>query len=291
MSISNGQDANQTNFNNSFMSRTVDTNTLGKLDLNNIAAVSGASIANIQRAINSICSATGMTNAEAYDFLFTWATNYVGAPNDTIKNRIEALATRFGAAGHTHSGVNGEGPNIDSDYVSGVPLEAKIIRLADIASITSGSANVDVTSLMGAEVPSNSDLVKGIPVNSPYNKVLLRESDGSLIVFGSGSNAKEIYGRITESSGTWTITFYYLNAGVETAVNFPATYTNVQWYSQKLINAITDTGYTYDNGLYTPSMESVADMPDASPTQAGKVSTGAQSFGGLKTFVDGAKRS
>lgn len=285
MSISNGQDANQTNFNNAFMSRTQDTNTLGKLDLNNGAGVSGASIANIQRVINSICSATGMTTAEVYNFLFTWANNYVGAPNDTVKDRIEALITRFAVGGHTHDGTNGEGPLITSVNISNVPLFARVIRATDIPSISAGVASVDVSALMTGETPSVGDTIKGWPVNNPYNKVILRESDGTLITTTGGPTGEEIYGRLTESAGTWTVTFFYIDSlGVETAVNFPSAETNVRWYSQKLINPITDTGYTYDDGLFIPSTDIVSDMPDASTVQSGKVNISTQTFGGDKTF-------
>lgn len=53
MSVSNGQLANQTTFNNAFVSRLVDTSTVGKLDLNNsVIADSGPTVTNVQRHIN-----------------------------------------------------------------------------------------------------------------------------------------------------------------------------------------------------------------------------------------------
>lgn len=52
MSVSNGQPANQTTFNNAFLSRTTDSNTTGKVSLDNLDAESIATIANAQKKIN-----------------------------------------------------------------------------------------------------------------------------------------------------------------------------------------------------------------------------------------------
>jgi hypothetical protein len=284
--ISDNTPVNAATVNAALASKTADNTLGGKQTLSNSDPASGSGVANLQRALNSICSATGMTNAQAYNFLFTWAADYVGAPSDTIKQRIDAIVTLFnGLVGHTHDGTDGQAPLIDSTNVDNVPLIARMVNPASIATITNGSPSVDVSSLMTGETPSTSATVKGFPVNAPYNKVLLREENGTLITHGSPNTGEEIFGRLTESSGVWTITFFYINSsGVETATNFLATYNNVKWYSQKLINPITDTGYTYDSGLFTPSTDAVADMPDASPTQAGKINTGAQTIGGDKTF-------
>jgi len=53
MTVANGELANQTTFNVSFMSREADTDTIGKVDLLNGDTASGASITNLQKEVNN----------------------------------------------------------------------------------------------------------------------------------------------------------------------------------------------------------------------------------------------
>lgn len=53
MAVSNGQLANQTNFNAAFLSRTVDSDTTAIVGLQNTDAASGDTISNAQQAINA----------------------------------------------------------------------------------------------------------------------------------------------------------------------------------------------------------------------------------------------
>lgn len=93
MAVSNGQDANQTTFNSAFISRTQDSDTIGKVGLNNTSDVnSGAQIVNTQRLINEVRDATGVagegdTNSKVYS-----STNYV-ANGDDRKVAIGKLDT------------------------------------------------------------------------------------------------------------------------------------------------------------------------------------------------------
>lgn len=140
MSIANGVRANASNFNNAFVSRTADTNTTGKLDLLNGAVASGSSILNIQRAINSIASALGMTNAEVFNYLVTWSDDSVGAANDTLIERLEALVERFnGTTGHNHDGTNGEGAKILSSNL--VNTQANSAASGNIDALDSSLAS------------------------------------------------------------------------------------------------------------------------------------------------------
>lgn len=53
MSVSNGQTANASNFNTAFLSRTVNTSAVGKIDLNNVSdTLSGDTVTNVQRHVN-----------------------------------------------------------------------------------------------------------------------------------------------------------------------------------------------------------------------------------------------
>lgn len=63
MSVSNGQDADEVTFNTSFISREVDSNTVGKVDLNNTDSASGDQITNIQKTINEVASKTYATQS------------------------------------------------------------------------------------------------------------------------------------------------------------------------------------------------------------------------------------
>jgi C1q domain len=284
-----GSPVSSTNTNNSLLAKNGDDTAVGKITLANTDPLSGVQVDSIQKSINELDSFTGAPANGTQNQLPGWTNNDVGSSTNNLKQRADALTERFNnVTGHNHSGLSGDAPPIPSQNVTYVPLVARIIQATDIPTLTNGSSSVDVSALMTGNTPSTGDAVKGWPVNTPYNKVLLREADGTLITHGGGGpNAEEIYGRLTESSGTWTITFYFIHysTGVETATTMPATYTNAKWYSQILINPITDTGYTYDSGLFVPSTDAVADIPDATPTQSGKVSTGVQSFGGNKSFT------
>ena len=50
--VTDGQLANENTFNSGFMSRKDDTDTIGKVDLNNADSLSGSAITNIQKNIN-----------------------------------------------------------------------------------------------------------------------------------------------------------------------------------------------------------------------------------------------
>lgn len=91
MSVSNGQIANATTFNNAFPSRIVDTSIAGKIDLNNNAAVSGANVTNAQREINGLGAYTGRAAGSAFDSTPTYANQNKIANADTLKVAIEKL--------------------------------------------------------------------------------------------------------------------------------------------------------------------------------------------------------
>lgn len=89
--VTNGQRANQTTFNNAFMSRTTNTSTVGKVDLNNAAPESGTAVANTQRELNSLASFLGKALNIVKDALPAWASDDVGAPGDNVFQRVDAL--------------------------------------------------------------------------------------------------------------------------------------------------------------------------------------------------------
>lgn len=71
MSMTTGQDASATNFNEAFLSRKTDSDTVAKVGLKNTDPASGSLITNLQRAINKIYDTLGLgsetdANAKAY---------------------------------------------------------------------------------------------------------------------------------------------------------------------------------------------------------------------------------
>lgn len=95
MSVVNGQRANATNFNAAFVSKTVDSTTIGKLDLNNSDTASGSEITNAQREFNAIASFLGSAVNAIKTITPTWISNNVGTASDTIKAKIEALDVKI----------------------------------------------------------------------------------------------------------------------------------------------------------------------------------------------------
>jgi hypothetical protein len=84
------------NVNAAFMSRTVNTSTVGQVDLQNVDAASGGPLSNIQRILNGYATFMG-TNAAAiaFDEAPNWTSNNIGAVNDTLFLRIDAIDAAF----------------------------------------------------------------------------------------------------------------------------------------------------------------------------------------------------
>jgi hypothetical protein len=77
------------------MSRTQDTSTLGRVDLENALPASGPEVLNVQRNINSINAFTGRPENSAADAVPAWNSNELGTTDDTLKDRIEAIDFQF----------------------------------------------------------------------------------------------------------------------------------------------------------------------------------------------------
>lgn len=96
MSVSDGQVANQTTFNNAFLSRNSDSNTTGIIALDNTDALSGSSVVNIQREHNAHSSYSGMPLNSDKDVKPAWVSTAVGTPTDDQTQRSEALTVKSG---------------------------------------------------------------------------------------------------------------------------------------------------------------------------------------------------
>lgn len=81
------------------------------------------------------------------------------------------------------------------------------------------ATTVAVTSLLTGLTPAGSDSALGIYTTSPQNKVFLRES-GTGKALRDEVHGSSVFARLTEAANVWTLSFFSLVAGVETAFDF-----------------------------------------------------------------------
>lgn len=81
------------------------------------------------------------------------------------------------------------------------------------------ASSVVVTTAFTGKVSGGTNTTAGVYTTAPNNKIFLRESATGKPL-ADVSNDVSVFGRLTESSGTWTLNFYSLIAGVETAFDF-----------------------------------------------------------------------
>lgn len=268
MGVFDGQPVSAAVTNPAFLDANADDIALGKIGFHNTDPVSGSFIDNIQRAVNTIWTTTGATETIA-------ATTY-GAPANTIVNgtshlaALIALANKFhGTTGHTHNGTDGDGSRVLAASIASVPLQGYYRQAANIAGVT-GSSWV-VTSEMSGKTATSTSTTAGVVVNAPYNKVILLQASG--VNAGDefvDSQGNEVYGRITESGGVWTLSFYVDNAGIETAYSF-ASISHIKWYYQELINPLSGLAPVYSEHAFLPSENATADVITATSGLQGKV--------------------
>ena len=85
-----------------------------------------------------------------------------------------------------------------------------------LGSAPSGLDDV-VTGLFTGETPGGGDFVRGVITTATLNVVHIVDQDGNDLTRTVGPH--QVYARLTESGGVWTITYFADVAGVETAVN------------------------------------------------------------------------
>jgi hypothetical protein len=94
MSVSNGQLANQTTFNNAFWSKDTATTGTGTYRVANTDTASGDPVDNIQREFNSVTSFVGMSLDQAATGLPSWSSDNIGSANDDVKTRVESIQSQ-----------------------------------------------------------------------------------------------------------------------------------------------------------------------------------------------------
>ena len=287
MPVASGSPVSASNTNTQLLDATADDTALGKISFANTDAVSGISVTNIQENVNSINSYTGRPANSLKTVTPSWTNNDVGTASDTLRDRSDNLTAEFNSTtGHKHTGAAGDAPPVGAYYIENVALHGFVVRGIDLVGVTGGST--DVSGQFAGFTPSNGPTIKGVVVNAPYNKIIIRNNVGDKVVNGSGD---EIYARFTESSGVWTLTYYYDAAGTETAYSFGSA-TDLQFYFQQLFNPIVDAP-VYSEYAITPSDNTTSDVVDATEIQAGKVllsnvvaqSVGSTNVKGISTRV------
>lgn len=288
MSISNGQIANATNFNNAFVSKTATTgNTVtGIVEMANVSEpLSGVAFTNAQQYINEIADSDG-TIGQADATRKTYSSSTVVTTGDSRKTAVGKLDARFhGTTGHTHTGVAGEGPQVSAlDAISEFNKYFAAYQAVDITSAV--GTTFDVTSYFSTETPGGDTAVVGVVTSAPNNRGQILST--STLTYIEDAQGQRVYSKLTESTGTWTLSFYTNEAGVETAHSLSSQ--NITLRYLKVFDAETRPTFSADLGLYE-SLDLTADVADASTTVSGKVNTSAQSFAGLKYFTSGLKLS
>ena len=135
MSVANGEKANQTVFNSSFMSKEDDSDTTGQIGLVNTDTASGASVTNTQRELNSGASFTGKALNAAKDVLPSWGDTSVGTGTDSLFARAEALTAAVGLR-LVGPGVSTDNTLVRFDGTAGDTIQGSGISVDDSDNVT-----------------------------------------------------------------------------------------------------------------------------------------------------------
>lgn len=274
--VIDGQAVDAATTNPAFLDANGDDVANGIIGFVNTNPLSGPSIGNTQGLQNQLKDTTGATETTPGT---TYSSNNVITNGDNHQVALGKVDAKFNAAtGHAHDGTAGNGAPISGASLANIPLKGSFIQGTDL-SVT--GVSTDVSGFLIGAVPSSLSTVKGIVVVAPQNRIIIRQASGTnvddqyLDAFGN-----QVFGRLTELAGVWTLSYYSNIAGVETAFAFPAA-SPVRWYYQQLYSPVVDAP-VYSELAIVPSDNTVVDVPDATATQRGVVTspaTPAQSVG------------
>jgi hypothetical protein len=268
--VLDGQPVSAAITNPSFIDAVVDDSAAGIITFANTNPASGATVSNIQKESNSAASFMGKAlNSSATD-LPVYTNNEVGAANDPLFDRVDALSGKFNASGgHAHTGAAGDAPAITASDLASVPLRGFVRQGINVTTGTGSSILVTID--FGSQTPGGSALAEGVVTDPPFNKVLLRQATGAnagdLFIDTLGN---EVYARLTYAALNWTLSFYVDLAGVETAYSFPSSQTAAIYY-QEIFNPMVAPP-TYSEFAVIPSDNVTADILTATTVLQGKVS-------------------
>jgi len=278
MSVVNGQIANQTTFNTAFLSRTApNTSTVAILALQNSQSQSGASVDNVQQALNETFDAVGMSGTNDATRK-NYASQTVITNGDSHKTALGKIDAKFnGTTGHAHTGAAGDGALISANTLANFNKYFTVLQSITVSSIA-GTTKV-VTSLMSGKVAGGSTSSAGVITSSPDNRNLIL--DATILDYIEDTSGRRVYGRLTYAAGVWTLNFFVNISGTETAYNLTAS--SIKVVFREVFDA-ENRPTLGESVLDLPSFFATQDIVDATASLRGLVNTGSQIFGGAKTF-------
>lgn len=275
MTVSNNQLANQTTYNNAFMSRTANDNTTGIKSLENADAVSGDFATNPQRDINSLSSYSGRTANSAKDALPTWSSTDAGSGTDDLTERAEALTAKFNAtSGHDHSGSAGSGGPISASDLDDINYYRADWQTTSLSS--TAATSTDVSAAFSGKTSGGGVSTVGVLTDVSNNRIVIVNATTETAI--EDAEGQRVYGRLTYSTGVWTLSYYTNEAGAETA--FTMTVQTIRIYFREVFTLATFPTIPADLGQI-PSLDLTADIVDAGPNQRGltRFAAGSSSLG------------
>jgi len=263
MSVSNGQLANATTFNNAFMSRTADDNTIGIKSLENADAPSGDNVDNLQESINSLSNYSGRVANDPITALPAWVNNDVGTGTDNLTERADALTERFNdTTGHIHDGTTGNAPQISVLDVTDINQFRADWQTVDIT--TTAGTSTDVSIYFSGKTPGGNVSTAGVVTTGGLNRIVLVDSSTETAI--EDTEGQRVYGRLTWAASVWTLSFFTNEAGVETAYSIGVA--GLRIYFREVYTLATFPTIGADMGQI-PSLDLTADIVDAGPNQRG----------------------
>lgn len=172
-----------------------------------------------------------------------------------------------GADGGIMSGVDKTKlDTVDWTGAGAAALLGLIARPFQAANIVAPSATtIIVTTEMSGKTPGGGTSTKGIVTAAPNNRVILTDTNLDDFLDGSPEGNK-VYGRITESGGVWTLSFFSFDESTgETAFDATAlSGATIQWYVQEVFGL--DSFPTFDPAYSVPSDQLAGEVPDGTAT-------------------------
>ncbi len=262
--ISNGMKASAPTWNDNFLSRTAEeTSTVAKVTLENtLDPNSGDTVENAQRAINETFDAVGMSG-EGDTTRKNYSSQNVVTNGESHKQAIGKLDAEFDVAtGHNHDGANSS--PVSSMNLSNFNKYFAEYQAAEFDGAVGTTATV--TSAFSGKAPGGSVSTMGVVTAGAESRVEIRTKGTGLYVEDAGG--QRVYGKISEATGAWTLSFFTNEAGVETAHSLSAQ--NIVILYREVFSAATRPTFPADLGAFD-SLDLTADIVSASETLEGKV--------------------
>lgn len=193
------------------------------------------------------------TRRQDFDLELVHGTNHVETGTDPIPNATTTVGGLLSAidkaklddVDFTSSGISALFNN-----------QAKPYQPSNV--VAPSATSMDVTGAMLGKTPGGSSLVEGVVTAAPNNRVILKDED--LDDFVDGGNNK-VFGRITESSGVWTLSFFVQDEiSGEIAYDMtPYSGQAIVWYVQETFSL--ENLPTFDPSFSIPSDQLAAEYP------------------------------